>query len=1560
MKRHLFLILGLVLVCGTVAGGSSLADAPTWQPVPGPYGGSVAALALSPNYPADHTVFAGLRGHGIYRTDDGGDSWRCVSASEWVVVALAISPDYATDWTLFAATGLPTTGFHVYRSADEGDSWQEVTPTWASPPNAPILAVSPDFAGDRTIYVLGGLDTYVSVDGGVTFVEGGGWFATHHVVELAFSPAYAMDRTLFALVRDDGLYESTDGGTTWHATGLSGDLSTFAVSPDYADDGTLVAASRSSGLLYISTDGGDTWDPTEVVLGTGGRHTLLFSPTFASDRIILAASSTDPGPYRSTDGGTNWSPVGWYDPDRPYAGGFVGGSVFAMALAPQDAYDAAAFAGTSGGIYRSHDRGEHWTQRCSSPAPLTVRALAVAPGDPSTLLAGTSFFETRIDGQPDEYDGNLQLSTDGGQTWRAVSGRLDRVRGVAFSPGFATDGTVFAVAGTPGEHGLADGGVYRSTDGGLNWTEVLSGTMVEALALSPEFLKDHTLWVSTFADQSTLGVRVSTDGGDTWTVLTWSLHAHALVPSPNYGVDGTLFVGTGDQGLHRSVDGGVSWTQVLSRPVTALAVSPAYGASRTLYAGVQESPGGPGAIYRSTDGGATWHRADAGIPSTLRQAQGATWGGEAATISVLAFAADGSVLAGVHYGDGAGGGAVYRSVDGGESWQAAGGGLGAFSVYALATAPSGSLSFYAGTDGGLWRLEVAQGGPAEPGAWQSDGPRGGRARTLAISPDFASDGVAFAGSWLYGGAGGESGPGILKSADGGQTWRPSASGTEGVYYSSAVHAYAFSPDFATDQTLFAATWGGLFRSTDGGESWQRLTRVYFGPPGSITAVAVAPDYAASGHVLAGGGWGGLYLSRDGGVNWTAKISVTAGAAIAYSPDFGHDGVAFAGGTAGLYKTDDGGVHWTQVLTRPVSALAVSPHFGSDGTLFAGGSELYVSSDGGTGWISATVALDPSTIRALAISPEFADDRTLFAGAGSGLYRSADGGVSWEPVAGYPGFAVLSLAISPGWPDHPVLLAGTDLGVYRTTDGGATWVQGQGLATLSTWPIALSPDENLLLTGARHHGIYGSTDGGASWLPMGLQGWGWYHSISDVAISPAYASDGTLFAAWASGVSIGGAIYRTMDGGTTWELVYSTDFIGQLAISPRYADDRTVYAAGQSPRVVRSTDGGATWESVGTWPPGAYAGTTQVALPPNYPADRTVFAGGEGFWRLPPGGTEWELASGLDSNYYVRSIAVSPNYAADRTLLATALWFVEPAGRLRCAVFRSTDGGVSWQIADAGLLEREEMRDVAFSPRFATDHTAYVTSDSQLYRSLDGGQSWTALGGPPGSPVLYGVAVDRAGGVHVASSAGVWRYTTPARDVIVNGGFEAEGGWAMPVTPRPAAYSGRVAYDGLRAVRVGIVDGSNAYAYSSARQEVMIPADALTATLSVAIYPVSGESAAADQRRVFRQGTALDTGPTLSSSVAAGDAQYVLIIDPDSRTILEILLWDLSNAQRWQHHAFDLTSYAGQTILIHLGVYNDRAGGRTGMYVDDVSLVVARPAAGEPVYVYLPLVLKSLP
>jgi photosystem II stability/assembly factor-like uncharacterized protein len=672
----------------------------------------------------------------------------------------------------------------------------------------------------------------------------------------------------------------------------------------------------------------------------------------------------------------------------------------------------------------------------------------------------------------------------------------------------------------------------------------------------------------------------------------------------------------------------------------------------------------------------------------------------------------------------------------------------------------------------IWSLgPVAAGsqGNGGPAVWVPLGPRGGMAQALALSPDFVNDGLVLAGEHrtlhhpLL-----QYGVGIRRSTDGGLSWNPTALAPPNAALSStlSIHDLAFSPAFATDETVFAATWSGVFRSTDGGESWHTVPGE---PDMLITSVAVAPDFATSGHLMAGYGYGMaslLYVSEDGGQSWTEHHGVNARADIAYSPHFADDGTALTAGD-GIYLTTNRGISWTQVLTHVTYALAVSPQFVTDGTLFAGGVDVvHVSTNGGAGWISHTVTADTTWILALALSPAFATDDTLFAGTLQGLYRSTDRGQHWTAVASYPGPDAYAVALAPTWPTMPTLLVGSSSGVHRSDDGGSTWYQGEGLAPLRVTRLVQGPDPLRLTAATARHGVYQSHDDGATWRFAGLDR---STGISNIALSPDYLHDQTMLAAVPAGAGMG--FSRTVDGGATWEWLSSTDYPGGgLAFSPTFPADPFVFATGQHGKVLRSTDLGETWEPVGAPPTGTYSlDAWHVALPPAYPADGTLFAAGAGFWRLPHGAEAWQLAAtALLTETQVTSLAVSPDYELDQALMATAQRML-PDLSTSSGVYRSTDGGVTWERLTSGLPPADTAtppQRVIYSPDYAADRTIYAQTKEQLYRSTDGGDHWTLINVPPDAVSLWDVAGGMQGRIYIAGDTGVWRYTTLTRRLYI--------------------------------------------------------------------------------------------------------------------------------------------------------------------------------------------------
>ena len=244
---------------------------------------------------------------------------------------------------------------------------------------------------------------------------------------------------------------------------------------------------------------------------------------------------------------------------------------------------------------------------------------------------------------------------------------------------------------------------------------------------------------------------------------------------------------------------------------------------------------------------------------------------------------------------------------------------------------------------------------------------------------------------------------------------------------------------------------------------------------------------------------GLYRTDDGGRTWQMAYQSLGLSepvptlTVAMSPDFEHDPRIFAGLSGGILRSLNGGQAWESIPLLPpppvISALELSPNFEKDGIVFAATLEdgVLFSADRGHHFGAWNFGLLDLNILCLAISPDFARDETVFVGTQSGVFRSTNGGRAWREVdlpVGYE--AVLSLVLSPDFARDGILLAGTETqGLLLSTDAGESWQRlGTDVFTEATDAIHLAPDfstrpEILALQAGT---LFHSTDRGETWSP----------------------------------------------------------------------------------------------------------------------------------------------------------------------------------------------------------------------------------------------------------------------------------------------------------------------------------------------------------------------------------------------------------------------------------------------------------------------------------------------
>jgi photosystem II stability/assembly factor-like uncharacterized protein len=649
-----------------------------------------------------------------------------------------------------------------------------------------------------------------------------------------------------------------------------------------------------------------------------------------------------------------------------------------------------------------------------------------------------------------------------------------RVVDVAFDP--KTPSTIYAAAAT--------GGVFKSIDSGQTWRPIFDAQPILSigdLAVAPS--DPQTLYVGTgeanggHNNFAGAGLYKSTDGGATWTFLGLErtvsigrIRVHPSNPDRVYvAAAGSYFSPNPERGVYRTTDGGQTWERVLfvddetgaidliQRPDDPDVLLAATWQRVRTYESARLSGPGSG-IYRSTDGGDSWQRLgpEHGLPSR-----------PAGRIGLALSRSQPDVMAAL-YTDGTNYLGLYGSTDGGDSWQnidpdrEVAQGTGGFSWY------FGQVRLHPTDPDRLYAMDVQY----------MDSDDGGDTWSFQVGTHVDHHALAFHPQHPDVMVNGNDG-GIALSDDGGRTWTPVAD-------LPVTQFYEIGLDPTNPERRYGGTQdNGTLRTTTGDiDDWQRI----LGGDGFYVIVdPTNPDvlYAESQ-------FGNLVKIADGALR-SATTGIPAdeprnwSTPVVMDPS---DPQTLYYGTDQIWRTQDGAQTWTAIspdltkdlatsLLGTVTSIAVAPT--DPDVLFAGTDDgnVWTTTDGGQAWQNVTGDLPTRWVTRLAIDPT--TPRAAYV-TFSGLkwtdpqphvFRTTDGGQTWQDISSnLPDAPVNAFAVDPSYPD--VLYLGSDVGAFVSLDAGASWQPlGTGLPAVSVYDLKVFDDgtERFLVAGTHGRSMY---------------------------------------------------------------------------------------------------------------------------------------------------------------------------------------------------------------------------------------------------------------------------------------------------------------------------------------------------------------------------------------------------------------------------------------------------------------------------------------------------------
>ena len=408
---------------------------------------------------------------GIYKSNDGGESWKLLEEVTGDPSEGGVYINEYNDSEIYSVFGRET-----FVSKDGGISSDVFLDTKEHPiiPDVGVEIIT--FGESESEVFMAGLQgVYRTYDNGKTWIESNTGFVGSEVVDLVTS----LDGTMYATTYNLGIFKSTDGGKNWvfASFGIKNWYGMqLATHPEDAD--TLFTT--TNGGVYKSTNAGKSWEliggsdlcddedaggnchyhgivvekeaPFKVLVGSGGDQ-------YAKEGVGLTGSEDNGESWRNSDDGfvrdVHVSKL-VIDPNN--------NNVFYATTQGETEYTDKV--GDGAGVFKSTDRGNNWTQINNGLNSLETNVLAVDPNDSDVLYLGTD-------------DDGIYKSINGGENWKKLIPTASfGVGDIIVDPQNSNNvymGTVDYFRLSESRGVLGDFGVYKSTDGGTTWEEFNSG-----------------------------------------------------------------------------------------------------------------------------------------------------------------------------------------------------------------------------------------------------------------------------------------------------------------------------------------------------------------------------------------------------------------------------------------------------------------------------------------------------------------------------------------------------------------------------------------------------------------------------------------------------------------------------------------------------------------------------------------------------------------------------------------------------------------------------------------------------------------------------------------------------------------------------------------------------------------------------------------------------------------------------------------------------------------------------------------------------------------------------